>query len=244
MRIPRIYQAGDYHVGDQIELDAEASAHLIKVLRRSTGQPLELFNGDGHNYAATLEQVSKKFATARIIDCQRNTSESPLSIHLAQGISRGDRMDFVLQKSVELGVSSITPLFTERCGVKLNGERLDKKLQQWQKIVIAACEQSGRSFVPEVRPAVNLAQWFIATAEATRFTLDPHATKPLREVNLSAQQAVHLLIGPEGGFSDIEVEQATQQHCIPVRLWHRILLTETAALTALAVLNYQFGDLG
>lgn len=178
MRVPRIYhplvtssastsaessstKAGppSLSVGQALDLCAEAANHVGRVLRMQEGQPLLLFTGDGQDYQAVIVAASKKNVRVKITEMNANESESPLKIHLGQGVSRGDRMDFVLQKSVELGVHSITPLFTERCGVKLSGDRLQKKQQQWQKIVIAACEQSGRSVVPQVYAPVSLETW-------------------------------------------------------------------------------------
>ncbi|MEX1221607.1 MAG: 16S rRNA (uracil(1498)-N(3))-methyltransferase [Idiomarina sp.] len=246
MRIPRIYQTQPLAADSPILLSDDAVQHVARVLRMQAGQQLELFNGDGHFYSAEIVSVDKRQVQVQIHQAQAVNNESPLAIHLGQGISRGDRMDFVLQKSVELGVASITPLFTERCGVKLSGDRLEKKQQQWQKIVIAACEQSGRAVVPQVHPAVSITQWFAQASAAVRLTLDPYAPKALRELPLEAgarRTNIQLLIGPEGGLTDAEVEQAKHSDFLPVRLGPRVLRTETAALTALSVLQYEFGDL-
>lgn len=244
MRVPRIYEtAGQpWQSGSNIVLSEDATNHVGRVLRMTAGQQLELFNGDGNNYAATIVEATKRSVTVTIEQVAINKSETPLAIHLAQGISRGERMDFVLQKSVELGVTEITPLFTERCGVKLTGERLLKKQQQWQKIVIAACEQSGRSVVPQVHTPLHLQQWLASAPTGLKLTLDPYAAKPLRDLADSPQH-VTLFIGPEGGLTEAEVQAAATQQFLPVRLGPRILRTETAALTALSVIQYQFGDL-
>lgn len=244
MRIPRIYQAASspWAIGETIELEADAANHVGRVLRMNAGQQLELFNGDGSNYAATIIESSKRSVVVQIEDMEANATESAVHIHLAQGISRGDRMDFVLQKSVELGVAEITPLFTERCGVKLSGERLLKKQQQWQKIVIAACEQSGRSKVPTVHTPVSFNQWLTQLPEGLRLTLDPYAEKPLRDL-AEQPKKLTLFIGPEGGLTEQEVTSASEHSFLPVRLGPRILRTETAALTALSIIQYQFGDL-
>lgn len=248
MRIPRIYVGADvntdanWQVGTQVMLAEDAANHVGRVLRMVTGQSLEIFNGDGNNYAATIVEASKRTVQVVINAVTQNTSEAPLKVHLAQGISRGDRMDFVLQKSVELGVTEITPLFTDRCGVKLTGERLHKKQQQWQKIVIAACEQSGRSVVPTVHMPVALNQWLLNCPTGLRLTLDPYAEKPLRDLAVAPQQ-VTLFIGPEGGLTEAEVAAASEHQFLPVRLGPRVLRTETAALTALSIIQYQFGDL-
>lgn len=244
MRIPRIYQTSmvPWQLGAEIELDPEAAHHVGRVLRMSAGQPIELFNGDGHNYAATITTIAKRGISVKIVEVAPNPTESPLQVHLAQGISRGERMDFVLQKSVELGVYEITPLFTERCTVKLSGERLLKKQQQWQRIVISACEQSGRSFVPKVNLPLSMQQWLAQLPKGLRLTLDPYATEPLQQLTEHPKQLT-LLIGPEGGLTEDEVALASAHHFLPVHLGPRVLRTETAALTALSVIQYQFGDL-
>ena len=172
MRNPRIYLNQALAVNTQVQLSDDAFGHVVRVLRLGEGDAITLFNGLPKDQAsagtaqqqyaqhqARLVNVGKKQAFAEIESEQMVYNESPLNIHLGQGISRGDRMDFTLQKSVELGVQTITPLFTERCGVKLTVDRLKKKQEQWQKIVISACEQSGRCLVPEVKAPVNLSEW-------------------------------------------------------------------------------------
>ncbi|RUO38060.1 16S rRNA (uracil(1498)-N(3))-methyltransferase [Pseudidiomarina aestuarii] len=244
MRIPRIYHPAEQPltIATQYTLSDDAANHVGRVLRMQVGDPLQLFTGNGYLYTAVITTVSKKSVTVEVNDQQMVTNESPIAVHLGQAISRGDRMDFVLQKSVELGVTSITPLFTERCGVKLSGDRLEKKVQQWQKIVIAACEQSGRARVPTVHHPVTLAAWFAQLEPALRLTLDPYAQRPLREMEL-IDRKVQLVIGPEGGFTEEEVALTAAHDFIPVKLGPRVLRTETAALAALSVLQYQFGDL-
>lgn len=247
MRKPRIFHPSDLTacplaVGTVLQLEDDAANHVGRVLRMQVGQALQLFTGDGNNYEASIVQADKHQVQVRVEAATANPSEGPVAIHLGQGISRGERMDFVLQKSVELGVSAITPLFTERCGVKLNGDRLDKKQQQWQKIVIAACEQSGRSVVPVVHQPQSLSTWLSELPEGLRLTLDPHAATPLKQQVVAADR-IHLLIGPEGGLTDTEVSQAGDHGFAAVRLGPRVLRTETAALAALTVIQYQFGDL-
>ncbi len=186
--------------------------------------------------------MSKKSAQAAINQVEEKRAESPLNIHLGQGISRGDRMDFTLQKSVELGVNTITPLFTERCGVKLNKERLAKKVEQWQKIVISACEQCGRSAIPEVKEPITLTEWLAQQTDALKLNLHPKAEHSIMSLPIENQR-VRLLIGPEGGLSDDEINQASQANFIDVLLGPRILRTETAALTAITALQCRYGDL-
>jgi 16S rRNA (uracil1498-N3)-methyltransferase len=241
MRTIRIYQPGNLQVGQQLTLWDDAAHHVGKVLRMQSGELLQLFNGDGGNYAAKITEVGKKQLWVEILSVEANPVESPLHIHLGQGISRGDRMDFAIQKAVELGVSAITPLFTERCGVKLDAERAEKKREQWQKIVISACEQSGRSVVPTVHPLVSLDKWLAEPDDCLKLTLDPWTDATIK--GLAPTARLRLVIGPEGGFSDVEVAATSAAGFQPVRLGPRVLRTETAALTAIAALQLQLGDL-
>ncbi len=243
MRNPRIYQQSQFTINETVTLSDDAFGHIVRVLRLKEGDTITLFNGNEPlQYAATLCNVSKKSADAEIISQEDNHSESPLNIHLGQGISRGDRMDFTLQKSVELGVNTITPLFTERCGVKLNKERLEKKRQQWQKIVISACEQSGRACVPIVAEPMFLADWLKQETSALKINLHPKAEHSIMTLPVENTR-VRLLVGPEGGLSDEEITQASQCDFQDVLLGPRILRTETAALTAITALQCRYGDL-
>ncbi|TPH18066.1 16S rRNA (uracil(1498)-N(3))-methyltransferase [Litorilituus lipolyticus] len=247
MSNPRIYQATEFSVNQTVKLSDEAFGHVIRVLRLTQGDVITLFNGnENKQYTAELIDVSKKQAMINITAEEVIKRESPLDIHLGQGISRGDRMDFTLQKSVELGVKSITPLFTERCGVKLSGERLIKKQQQWQKIVISACEQSGRVYVPTVNTPILLSQWLEQQTRALKLNLHPkasHSIMTLPADTLAGDKQVRLLIGPEGGLSDEEIQLANDASFTDVLLGPRVLRTETAALTAITALQCRFGDL-
>jgi len=243
MRNPRIFQQSQFSINETVTLSDDAFGHVVRVLRLKEGDSITLFNGDEpFQYSAILCNVSKKAAEVKVISKDENNSESPLNIHLGQGISRGDRMDFTLQKSVELGVNTITPLFTERCGVKLNAERLDKKRQQWQKIVISACEQSGRASVPVVAEPMLLADWLTQQTSALKINLHPKAQHSIMSLPMENTR-VRLLIGPEGGLSDEEIAQANENDFVDVLLGPRVLRTETAALTAITALQCRFGDL-
>lgn len=245
MRYPRIYQNQKLSIGGTITLNDDAFGHTVRVLRLKDTDILTLFNGyddDIGEYQAELINVTKKQAQVVIKSFTHRAVESPLNIHLGQGISRGDRMDFTLQKSVELGVNTITPLFTERCGVKLSGERLQKKVEQWQKIVIGACEQSGRCCVPIVNFPIHINEWLAQNSSALKLNLHPkaqHSIMSLPEQN----QRVRLLIGPEGGLNDEEIQQASNSGFIDVLLGPRVLRTETAALTAITALQCRYGDI-
>jgi len=243
MRNPRIYQQSQFTINDSVNLSEDAFGHVVRVLRLKEGDAITLFNGEeAFQYNAVLANVSKKSAQAEIKTKEEILTESPLNIHLGQGISRGDRMDFTLQKSVELGVNTITPLFTERCGVKLNAERLEKKRQQWQKIVISACEQSGRAIVPIVAEPMQLSDWLKQQTKALKINLHPKAQHSIMSLPMENNR-VRLLIGPEGGLTDEEITLANQNDYYDVLLGPRVLRTETAALTAITALQCKFGDL-
>ena len=247
MRNPRIFQNEAFTVGNVQPLSDDAFGHTVRVLRLKDGDLITLFNGIAEQsgyfeYQAKLCNVSKKRTDIEILTKDKVDNESPLNIHLGQGISRGERMDFTLQKSVELGVNTITPIFTERCGVKLSGERLEKRREQWQKIVISACEQSGRCAVPNVAPAISLDEWLQQESSALKLNLHPKAQHSI--MNLPREnQRVRLLIGPEGGLSDAEITRANEANFQDILLGPRVLRTETAALSAITALQCRYGDL-
>lgn len=242
MRLPRIYQPEHLEIGKEVSLVDDAANHVGRVLRMETGQHLVLFNGDQYDYSGRIISSTKKQVIVQIENRTFIENESPIQLHLAQGISRGDKMDFTIQKSVELGITEITPIFTERCGVKLTGDRLEKKHQQWQKIAISACEQCGRAKPPVIHPAISLSQFIQQQTEQLRLNLHPKATTSIKNLVMPSQGA-RFIIGPEGGLSDLEIEQAHQAGYLDVLLGPRVLRTETAALTLLTALQVQFGDL-
>ncbi len=242
MRTIRIYQPGEYCSGQQLELSPEASHHVAVVLRMQAGEHLSLFCGDGREFAATLDVVKKKHVIVRVDAVVEANKESPLKIHLAQAISKGDRMDWVMQKAVELGVASITPIITARCVVKLDKERMAKKLHQWQAIVIAACEQSGRNTVPPVHEPLRLEPYLQQVKAGLKLILHPNGAKHWRDYSIGSSELA-LLIGPEGGLTDDEIVDAQAHDFHPLSLGPRILRTETAAITALSVLQAVGGDL-
>ena len=226
MRIPRIYHPEPLKNQSTCQLSEDAANHVGRVLRMTEGEQIELFDGSNHIYPA------------------KSDKESNLSIHLGQVISRGDRMEFTIQKSVELGVNVITPLWSERCGVKLDGERMDKKIQQWQKIAIAACEQCGRNVVPEIRPLMKLQDWCAENDGALKLNLHPRAQYSIKTLPSIPKEGVRLLIGSEGGLSPQEIAQTEQQGFTEILLGKRVLRTETASLAAISALQICFGDLG
>ena len=242
MRVPRIYQNSPLNVGASVSLDDDAANHVGRVLRMVPDQEICLFNGQGGQYQAVITESGKKHVTVKITDFSALSVESPLSIHLGQVISRGDKMEFTIQKSVELGVNVITPLWSSRCGVKLQGDRLDKKLEQWQKIAISACEQCGRNSVPLIRPVMSLENWLAEPTDELKLTLHPRAQYSVGTLP-EPTHGVRLVIGPEGGLSDDEIALTEQYNFQEMLLGPRVLRTETAALTAITALQCRFGDL-
>lgn len=246
MRIPRFYLASDYQEGQTLSLNKEQAHYALTVLRLKDQRPVEVFNGQGQQAQAILIHTSRRTADLVIESITEPKVESPLETILCQGISKGDRMDYTIQKAVELGVTTIQPLFTEHCDVKLSGTKLDKKIQQWQTIAINACEQSGRNIVPQVLPALHFEQWLTqldSLHSVTGLVLDPYAAHRLQTANVKTDQAVHLLIGPEGGLNKQEVHAAQMQGLTPIKLGPRILRTETAGLVVLSALQMLYGDL-
>lgn len=228
--------------GAIITLPERAATHASRVLRLQAGESVALFNGDGNDYMSELLLVKKDGVTAKVKSVKKVDRESPIKVTLAQAISSGDRMDFTIQKAVEMGVTEIQPIASQRSVVKLSGERAEKRREHWQNIVISACEQSGRAVVPEVAAPLDLANWLgTAPVFTTAITLSPTATQTLQDLK-KPDGAICLLIGPEGGLTTDEISLAEAHHFTPVRLGNRILRTETAALAALAAMQILWGD--
>ncbi|QGZ28783.1 16S rRNA (uracil(1498)-N(3))-methyltransferase [Stutzerimonas stutzeri] len=217
----------------------EASAHYIsRVLRLTTGTVVQLFDGLGQEYRGELVEVGKKQVKVAVHEQLPGLPESTLRIHLGQGLSRGERMDWAIQKATELGATEITPIVTERCEVRLKDERADKRLAHWRQIAISACEQCGRSVIPVIHPPMSLHDWLKVEAEL-KLVLHPVA-EPLSAHRPPSTLA--FLIGPEGGLNDAEVEQARNAGFQPARLGPRVLRTETAPVVALSVAQQLWGD--
>ncbi|WP_456375844.1 16S rRNA (uracil(1498)-N(3))-methyltransferase [Thiolapillus sp.] len=241
MRRPRSYLPLKLSIGDDVELPANVAHHLIQVLRMRAGQEIILFNGeDGIDYRAELTHARKRQASARILSGGEAEPLADLQIHLALGISRGERMDLAIQKAVELGVSSLSPLITARSRMKLPPERQEKRLRHWKNIMISACEQSGRRRLPQLHPPRKLNDW-LQKAPAYCLLLDPRGNRCLRQMEKPGKE-LGLLIGPESGFNDEERMLAAQAGCTEVRLGPRVLRTETAPLAAIAAIQTLWGD--
>ncbi len=244
MRTIRLHADLPLAVGCELALPPQAGEHAARVLRLIAGDPLTLFNGDGHDYQASIGAIDKRTITVRIASRQSLQNESPLPLVLAQGIARGDKMDLVVQKATELGVVRIVPLLTERSEVRLDGARASKRVLHWQSVAISACEQCGRARIPEVQPIQTLAGWLDELPDdgALRLALMPQATDTIPGLRFGHAGGV-LVIGPEGGLGETDIRALEQRGFRGLRLGPRILRTETAGLAALSALQACHGDL-
>lgn len=241
MRIPRIFTQQALSSNTQLELPEEQSHYLSKVLRMQAGRELVLFNGEGGEYGATVVAVSKKSVLVEVGVFTAENRESPLKLELAIGVSRGDRMDWVLQKATELGVTKITPLITERTEVKLGGERADKKVGHWQQILVSACEQCQRNLLPVLSEPMAFSDWVAQCDAELKFVLHHRDSKGLpADVT---PKSLALLVGPEGGLTEDEIGQAVGLGFEPLTLGPRVLRTETAPVAAISLVQYLWGDL-
>ena len=252
MRVPRIYQPIVLSSGQTIKLDAQATAHLTRVLRLRAGDSLVVFNGRGNGkgngeFEATVTTVERRVASIKLGKFIDRNVESPLELVLVQGVSRGERMDYTVQKAVELGITQIVPVNTERTVVNLKGDRLIRRQQHWQSIVNASCEQSGRNMVPEVKPIKPIQQWLDESstdpAPGLKLVLHHRAETSLADLP-RPEGSVTILIGPEGGLAPAEISAVQLAGYSPLRLGPRVLRTETAAVAALSVLQWLWGDFG
>ena len=242
----RLYLPVELTPGADIGLPAALAHRLREVQRAAPGQQIIVFNGRGGEYRVTLTEISRTTATVRIGDFSPITRESTLEITLAQGIARGERMDYTIQKAIELGVHKIVPIAMSRSQVKLDEARAERRLSHWQGIVVSACEQCGRTVVPNVTPVLSLDEFIAIDHADTRLTLAPRATHGLRALITAPSSLgprVSLVIGPEGGLSPHEEQRLKTAGYVALRLGPRILRTETAALVALSALQTLVGDL-
>ncbi|MDH3588379.1 MAG: 16S rRNA (uracil(1498)-N(3))-methyltransferase [Gammaproteobacteria bacterium] len=250
MRSHRVFLSRPVSGAQTITTDQATAHYLSRVLRLRPGAALTVFDGTGGEYAATLTSSTRDKAELDIGEHRDRERESPLELTLAQGIARGERMDLVLQKATELGVSCIVPLLTDHTVVRLDRDRAEKRHTHWQKIAISACEQCGRNRLPQVCRPCGIDDWLESLPDSgMRLVLQPDAAIPLSELATDpacdpGSQGITVLIGPEGGLSQREHEIAMARDFRPVALGPRILRTETAALAALAIVQSRWGDAG
>jgi 16S rRNA (uracil1498-N3)-methyltransferase len=260
MRLTRVHVDAELRSGLRLTVTGSTGNHIARVLRLRVGDPLTLFNGQGGEYGASVEEIRRDTVLVNVLEGRELERESPFQLVLAQGISRADRMDWVVQKATELGIWRIAPVFTERSVVQLDERQAAKKLQHWRSIAVSACEQSGRNRVPHIEPPAGLYELLEkrtatalphttaqleampqATAPALSVLLSPAATRRIADLPAGAMSAT-VLIGPEGGLTDVEQEAAIRSGFTAVRLGPRVLRTETAAVCALTLLQERFGD--
>lgn len=241
MRTARIYYAGELNLDLTVTLPQETSHYLLHVLRLKIGTNLLLFNGSGGEFLAQLTNATKKNAVVSIKQFNPINTESACKIHLAQAVGKGDKMDWIIQKAVELGVNEITPLITEFTNVRLDEDRAAKRHSHWQDVIISACEQSQRTHLPVIHPIMEFTQFINASSTDFRIYCHPNSDKRLN--SFEKVDNVTVLIGPEGGLSEKEVQSASRADFIGVSLGPRILRMETAAVATVAILQAQYGDL-
>jgi 16S rRNA (uracil1498-N3)-methyltransferase len=244
MSEPRVFVDMDLKEGDAVTLPDAAYHHLVVVLRRVRDDAVTLFNGHGGEYGVTIESLAKKTVTVRVREFRSVSRESALQVTLAQAVSKGERMEYTIQKAVELGVTEIQPLVTDHVVVRLSEERWQRKQEHWQGIAVAACEQSGRTRIPRIAAVLDLRDWLSAVPPDTvKLTLAPSASTLRGKVKHNGQP-VALLVGPEGGLSDMETKLSDIAGFTSLSLGPRILRTETAGVVALAMIQSMWGDLG
>jgi len=245
MRLTRVYVADPLASGRRVRLEGNAASHITRVLRLRVGAALTLFDGTGGEYEGSIDKAHGGEVIVAVGAQTPIERESPLELTLAQGVSRGERMDLVVQKATELGVSHLVPVLTERSVVRLSAQQSDRKVNHWRAITIAACEQCGRNRLPTIAAPVALREFLATSTGASpgaRLLLSPTAAATLADLPRPANR-VTVLIGPEGGLTDEEERAAIAAGFMALRLGPRVLRTETAAIAALTLLQRQFGDL-
>ena len=240
MRQIRLYTPQPLSQGEAISLDDVAASHLVRVLRARIGDAVTLFNGNGLDWLGTVTEVSKRAVQVEVVSSYQPDNESSLKTHLGLCLSKGERFDWAIQKATEMGIHQITPLFSTRVDVKLPSDRLAKRVAHWQQVVISACEQCGRAVIPHVASPMTLSAWLAETDAEMKLVLHHHQQGILEG---TAPESIALLIGPEGGLTEEEVEMAHEAHFHGLRLGPRVLRTETAPVAALAVIGARWGDI-
>jgi 16S rRNA (uracil1498-N3)-methyltransferase len=240
MRIPRIFTTQILSTNSAIELEEAPSHHLSKVLRMQADRELILFNGLGGEYLARIDSITKKNVCATPLEFNAENRQSPLQLELAIGISRGDRMEWVLQKATELGVTKITPLITERTEVKFNNDRAERKIDRWRQTIISACEQCQRNLLPELLEPIQVTDWVTRCDAELKFVLHHRQNQKLPQDKHTKSLA--LLIGPEGGLSETEIDHAVAKGFSALTLGPRVLRTETAPVAAISLVQFLWGD--
>lgn len=241
--MPRFYCPLPLHLGAQFDLPT-STAHHVFVLRLKVGDQIEIFNGEGGSYLARLTEIEKKRACVEVTECHAHEVELPFPITLAQALPEGSKMDWIIEKAVELGVQQIQPLAAQRCVVKLSGDRAEKKLEHWRAIIIAASEQCGRNRLAQLAAPIEVQKYSAASDTSQRILLSPRATLSLAQwASQQPPQAVTFIIGPEGGFTEAEENEAVKRGALMFSMGPRVLRTETAGLAAASILSAAWGGM-
>lgn len=240
MRVPRLYTPQSLNGNSEVLLVDDAAHYISKVLRLRPEDRVTLFNGSDSEFQARIVAIDKKSVTVLLEEKLEGGADPSLAIHLGLGLSRGERMDYAIQKATEAGVSTITPLLTERCEVKLKGDRIDNRMSHWERVAISACEQSGRCVVPTIESPLALSYWLLAPRSGVSFVLDHRGEQGFPA--LERPEAVTFLIGPEGGLSEEEVKLAQDNKFSGLRIGPRVLRTETAPVVAISIAQHLWGD--
>ena len=241
----RFYHSNSLDLNQIIILDEFASHHALRVMRVKVNDPLILFNGDGFEYKGQVNGINKKTINVEILSKEQNDNESPISINLFQSISSNEKMDMVIQKATELGVSTIQPIFSSRSTIKLSLDRTKKRLLHWRQVAISACEQSGRSKIPIIKSPIlfdQIAEEIKSLKDSLSLVLHPDNHQQSSNLPKEYSGGINIFIGPEGGFNKDEILLLKQENCINMQLGPRILRTETAPLAIIAILQYKYGD--
>jgi 16S rRNA (uracil1498-N3)-methyltransferase len=240
MRNPRLFCPTPLSTGALVDLPEQTSHYISKVLRMNEGNAVRLFNGEGGYYEAEIHALSKKKVSVALGAFHPENKGSPLAVHLGIALSKGDKMDWIVQKATELGASEITPLTSLRSDVKIPKERQEKRIEHWRQVAISACEQCERNLVPLIHPIQSLEQWTANSQAELKLILHHRAQALDNSIEL---KSAALLIGPEGGLNEQEIEQAENKGFVALTLGPRVMRTETAPIAALSVLQYLWGDL-
>lgn len=240
MRVPRLYTPQSLGANSAVLLVEDSAHYIAKVLRLRQQDNVRLFNGSDGEFEGHITAIDKKSVTVALVEAVAGGADPRLTIHLGLGLSRGERMDYAIQKATEAGVSSITPLLTERCEVKLKGDRVDNRMSHWERIAISACEQSGRCVVPTIANPLTLSEWLSLPRSGANFVLDHRGESGFPA--LEKPEAITFLIGPEGGLSEEEVKLALNNSFSGLRIGPRVLRTETAPIVAISIAQHLWGD--
>ncbi|ALD15346.1 16S rRNA methyltransferase [Buchnera aphidicola (Aphis glycines)] len=242
-RIPRIYIDKNVKTHEKIILNLANTHYITNVLRMNIEEKLEVFNNTNYVFLSKIIEIKKKIATIIVLNKEKKNIESPLSIHLGLAVSKNEKMNFAIQKCIELGVNTITPIFSKHCNIHRNKKNILKKMLYWKNIIVSACQQCKRNIIPKINNVEDINFWMIqSNKNETKIVLNPKSSITLNQLP-KQNSCIRLLVGCEGGLSSLEMQTVIKHEFIPIKLGPRILRTETAAIAAVTALQMKFGDL-